>query len=168
MCSWGLLGCADSSLSACLADHRMAGCRPCAGSLADHPPDRLCADRRALIERERARPDAPDDFAAHMLAHNRQQLSEGYTRADATRQGRHPTGGRAPSRPHRRRAATHRLLAQFSRPAARGADLAATSNGVSDVELAGRQAGRMACLPTHLKDYRGQQEPLTKIAGPPT
>ena len=42
----------------------------------------------ALIERERARPDAPDDFAAHMLAHNRQQLSEGYTRADATGQGR--------------------------------------------------------------------------------
>lgn len=110
----------------------------------------------ALIERERARPDAPDDFAAHMLAHNRQQLSEGYTRADATGQGR-AIRQEAERRANRTVGAPLRTdyLRSFPDPQRVRADLAAASNGVSDVELAGRQAGRMAMLANALEGLQG-------------
>ena len=42
----------------------------------------------ALIERERARPDVPDDFAEEPLALARQRLAENYALADRSGQGR--------------------------------------------------------------------------------
>lgn len=110
----------------------------------------------ALIARERARPDVPDDFAANMLIGARNWI----------RTGNNGTAGKSWGGVARREAqaaaarvigATPRTdyLQSFPDPQKVRADLAAASGGVSDVELAGRQAGRMAMLANALVGLQG-------------
>lgn len=110
----------------------------------------------ALIERERARADVPDDFAADMLALNRQRLSENYAAAERTGQGR-AIRQEAERRANRTIGAQLRTdyVRSFPDPQRARADIATASSGVSDVELAGRQAGRMAMLANALEGLQG-------------
>ena len=105
----------------------------------------------ALIERERARPDVPDDFAAEALAQRRQRLAEGNAGADRTARAE------AQRRANRVIGATPRTdyLRDYPDPQRVRADLAAASAGVSDVNLAGRQAGRLAMLANALEGLQG-------------
>ncbi len=110
----------------------------------------------ALIERERARPDVPDDFAEEPLALARQRLAENYALADRSGQGRaiRQEAGRIANRII---GATPRTdyLRSYPDPQRVRADLATSSAGVSDVTLAGRQAGRMAMLASSLEGLQG-------------
>lgn len=110
----------------------------------------------ALIERERARPDVPDDFAEEPLALARQRLAENYALADRSGQGRaiRQEAGRIANRTI---GATPRTdyLRSYPDPQRVRADLATSSAGVSDVTLAGRQAGRMAMLASSLEGLQG-------------
>lgn len=110
----------------------------------------------ALIERERARADVPDDFAADMFALNRQRLSENYAAAERTGQGR-AIRQEAERRANRTISATLRTdyLRAYPDPQRVRADIAASSGDVSDTELAGRQAGRMTMLANSLKGLQG-------------
>ncbi|MCC6478285.1 MAG: hypothetical protein IT552_03655 [Sphingomonadaceae bacterium] len=110
----------------------------------------------ALIERERARADVPDDFAADRLTLSRQRLSENYAQADRTGQGR-AIRQEAGRRANRIIGASPRTndRQSFPDPQRVRADLAATGSGVSDVELAGRQAGRVAMLANALEGLQG-------------
>ncbi|MFN3859634.1 MAG: type IV secretory system conjugative DNA transfer family protein [Caulobacter sp.] len=111
----------------------------------------------ALIERERARADVPDDFAADMFALNRQRLSENYAAAERIGQGR-AIRQEAERRANRTIGATLRTdyLRSFPDPQRVRSDLAASSGDVSDAELAGRQAGRMTMLANSLKGLQGE------------
>lgn len=111
----------------------------------------------ALIARERARPDVPDDFAANMLIGAQRWI----------RTGNNGTAGKSWGRAAQREArataarvidATPRTdyLQSFPDPQKVRADLAAASGSVSDVELAGRQAGRMAMLANALGGLQGK------------
>lgn len=109
----------------------------------------------ALIERERARPDVPDDFAAYMLNFNRQRLRELSAAADRTGEGR------AAKREATRRAneiITARQRTDYLRfypdPMRVRADLEA-AGGSSGVELEGRKAGRLLMLDNSLKGLQG-------------
>lgn len=110
----------------------------------------------ALIERERARPDVPDDFAEEQLALARQRLAENYALADRSGQGRaiRQEAGRIADRTI---GATPRTdyLRSYPDPQRVRADLSTSSAGVSDVTLAGRQAGRMAMLASSLEGLQG-------------
>lgn len=98
----------------------------------------------------------PDDFAADMLALNRQRLSENYAAADRTGQSR-AIRQEAERRANRTVGAVPRTdyLRAYPDPQRVRADLATASNGVGDVELAGRQAGRMAMLANSLEGLQG-------------
>lgn len=110
----------------------------------------------ALIERERARPDVPDDFAANMLTFAQRQI----------RTGNNGTAGQSWGRAAQREARSNAAriigarantdyLQSFPDPQKVRADIAAASLGVSDVELAGRQAGRVAMLANALEGLQG-------------
>lgn len=109
----------------------------------------------ALIERERARPDVPDDFAAHMLNINRQRLRDLSAAADRTGEGR------AAKREATRRAneiisARQRTdyLRFYPDPMRVRADLDA-ERGLTGVELEGRKAGRLLMLDSSLAGLQG-------------
>lgn len=114
---------------------------------------------KALIERERARPDVPDDFAANMLIGAQRWI----------RTGNNGTAGKSWGSAARReaRATAARVIGaqprtdylhSFPDPLKVRADLAAASPGVSAAELAGRQAGRMAMLANALGGLQGKAE----------
>lgn len=105
----------------------------------------------ALIERERARADVPDDFAGEELARSRQRLAENYANADRTGQGR-AIRQEAQRQANRTIGATLRTdyLRSYPDPQRVRADLAAAGGDVSDAALAGRQAGRVAMLANSL------------------
>lgn len=109
----------------------------------------------ALIARERARADVPDDFADNMLTFAQRQIRTG----NEVAAGRGWSGARREAQATAARVigATARTdyLQSFPDPQKVRADLAAASPGVSDVELAGRQAGRMAMLANALKGLQG-------------
>lgn len=109
----------------------------------------------ALIERERARPDVADDFAAHMLAFNRQQLADGYAKADGLGQGR-AIREDAQRKANRIVGATQRTdyLRYYPDPVQVRTDLAA-AGGASGIELEGRIAGRLLMLDSSLKGLQG-------------
>ena len=117
----------------------------------------------ALIARERARPDVPDDFAANMLIGAQRWIRTGNSGTAGQ------SWGRAAQREARATAArvigaTPRTdyLQSFPDPQKVRADLAAASPGVSDVELAGRQAGRVAMLANALGGLQGSNTPTSR------
>lgn len=105
----------------------------------------------ALIARERARTDVPDDFADDMLTFARRQVRTG--NEVAASRGWNSARREAQATVNRVTGAQPRTdyLQSFPDPQKVRADLAAASPGVSDVEVAGRQAGRMAMLANALK-----------------
>ncbi|BBB10738.1 hypothetical protein [Sphingopyxis sp. EG6] len=121
----------------------------------------------ALIERERARPDVPDDFAADALARERSQLSEGYAAADRSGQGR-AIRQEAQRRATRLIAAPLRTdyLRDYPDPQRVRADLAAAGNA-DDAELGGRQAGRFLMLASSLAGLQGNPAYLDENRWPP-
>lgn len=110
----------------------------------------------ALIERERARPDVADDFAAQHLAYERRQLATKYGEADKSGQGR-AIRNAAQRDANRIIRATLRTphLRDFPDPARVRADLAARPNGANATVVAGRQAGRLLMLSKSLKGIEG-------------
>lgn len=131
---------------------------------ASHAQDRAQITRQitlaltdiALIERERARPDVPDDFAANMLMFNRQQLAEGYAKADRSGQGRairqeaQRNANRLINAPRRTS-----YLRYYPDPMLVRTDVAATAGSVTGVELEGRKAGRLSMLDSSLAGLQG-------------
>lgn len=115
----------------------------------------------ALIERERARSDVPDDFANKHLDFQRRQLAAGNQAADATGQGR---AVRAEAQTNANRIINARdrtdYLRYFPDPQRARADLAANSGGIDDATLAGRQAGRMLMLQNALNGFSNNRKPL--------
>jgi type IV secretory pathway TraG/TraD family ATPase VirD4 len=131
---------------------------------ASHAQDRAQVTRQitialtdiALIERERARSDVADDFAAQMLTSYRQQLEDGYRQADRLGQGR-AIRQEAQRRANRVIGATLRTdyLRPYPDPVRVRTDLAERADGANDAELAGRQAGRFLMLHNSLKGLQG-------------
>lgn len=121
----------------------------------------------ALIERERARPDVPDDFAADALARERSQLSEGYAAADRSGQGR-AIRQEAQRRATRLIAAPLRTdyLRAYPDPQRVRADLAAAGDA-DDAELGGRRAGRFLMLASSLAGLQGNPAYLDENRWPP-
>lgn len=110
----------------------------------------------ALIERERARRDVPDDFAQEHLALAQQRLTENLALADRSGQGR-AIRQDAQRSANRIISATPRTdyLESYPEPQRVRTDLAASSAGISDAALTGRQAGRMAMLGSSLEGLQG-------------
>lgn len=110
----------------------------------------------ALIERERARADVPDDFAQETLVLARERLAENYALADRSGKGCaiRQEAERIASRTIRATPRTD-YLRSYPEPQSVRADLAASSPGIDDAELAGRQAGRMAMLSSSLEGLQG-------------
>lgn len=111
---------------------------------------------KALIERERARPVVPDDFADNMLTYANRRINHSLELADQRRQG-------ASIRREAQAGANRIITAQprtdflrlFPDPQQVKNDMAAEFGDISDVALAGRQAGRMAMLANALKGLQG-------------
>lgn len=142
---------------------------------ASHAQDRAQVTRQitfaltdiALIERERARPDVDDDFAAHMLAYYRQQLDDGYAQADRLGQGR-AIRQEAQRKANRVIGATPRTdyLRLYPDPVRVRTDLAEQGGWDNDAELAGRQAGRFMMLHNSLKGLQGNYNSIDEDRWP--
>lgn len=107
---------------------------------------------KALIERERARADVPDDFADNMLTYANRRISHSLERADQRRQGA-SIQREAQAGANRIITAQPRtdFLRLFPDPQQVKNDMAAEFGDASDVVLAGRQAGRMSMLANALR-----------------
>lgn len=142
---------------------------------ASHAQDRAQVTRQitfaltdiALIERERARPDVDDDFAAHMLAFYWQQLDDGYAQADRLGQGR-AIRQEAQRRANRVIGATPRTdyLRLYPDPVRVRTDLVEQGGWDNDAELAGRQAGRFMMLHNSLKGLQGNYNSIDEDRWP--
>lgn len=107
---------------------------------------------KALIERERARPDVPDDFADNMLTYANRRIDRSLELA--SRRGQRTSIWReAQAGANRIINAQPRtdFLRLFPDPQRVKNDMAAEFGDVSDVVLAGRQVGRMSMLANALK-----------------
>lgn len=142
---------------------------------ASHAQDRAQVTRQitfaltdiALIERERARPDVADDFAAHMLAYYRQQVENGYAQADRLGQGR-AIRQDAQRRANRVIGASLRTdyLRLYPDPVRVRTDLVEQGGWDNDAELAGRQAGRFMMLHNSLKGLQGNYNSIDEDRWP--
>lgn len=142
---------------------------------ASHAQDRAQVTRQitfaltdiALIERERARPDVDDDFAAHMLAFYRQQLEDGYAQANRLGLGR-AIRQDAQRRANRVIGATPRTdyLRLYPDPVRVRTDLVEQGGWDNDAELAGRQAGRLMMLHNSLKGLQGNYNSIDEDRWP--
>jgi type IV secretory pathway TraG/TraD family ATPase VirD4 len=122
----------------------------------------------ALIERERARPDVADDFAANMLSVNRQRVTQLTAQAAQTGQA---SAIRAAAERRANRVINAQPRTDYLRlypdPVRVKNDLAANADdSVSVTEMDGRQAGRLLMLERSLRGLQGEANWLDEYRWP--